>query len=268
VRDRIERQTELLRRQLTTHQVPIERGRHQFIIGQDGEALHDLVAETGCSVIVPPAHDDSETLYIIGPPDRIENAVNKILDTAASMSVSNIDLTRQHGRAPPAHAHRVSRYLKERQAIAELERQFTANFALPASTNSPPSWQIFSKDGKQGMRARTEAMNLIAGHPPSRFHPMQVHPFYHNHLQTRASQIRRDHGIHLLFPPIEDPESHELILIYERPGSPSEYQLPRQAPSPAEIKEHELAIKQTLALLNDIIGSRQVVSRDAEAPQK
>jgi rRNA processing protein Krr1/Pno1 len=269
VRERIERQAALLRQQLTSHQVPIERGRHQFIVGQDGDALHDLVAETGCSVIVPPSHDDSETLYIIGPPDRIDSAINKVLDTAASMNVSNIDVGRQHARAPAAHAHNVSRYLKEREALADLERQYASSFVLPTSTNSPANWQIFSKDGKQGMRARTEAMNLLAGHPPSRFQAMEVNPFYHQHLQTRAPQIRRDHGVHLLFPPIENPDTHEILLVYEQPGSPSDYQFPRQAPTAADVQEHERAIKQAYALLTGMVGNRgEVVQRPVEAPPK
>ncbi|KAF2670331.1 hypothetical protein BT63DRAFT_386720 [Microthyrium microscopicum] len=267
-RERIDRQVEALRRQLTSHQLPIERGRHQFIVGQNGDALHDLIEETGCSVIVPPSNDDTETLYIIGPPDKIESAVNKVMDVAASMAVSNVDVARQHARAPPAHAHNLGRYLRERQAIAELERQYAASIVLPVTRDSPANWQIFSQDGKQGMRARTDALNLIAAHPPSRFQSMDVNPFYHNHLQRQAPQIRREHGVHILFP-LEDPESQELVLVYEAPGSPSEYSLPRQPPSAAEIKEHQQSVQAALKYLNSIVGNnKNVVSQHFEAPPK
>jgi rRNA processing protein Krr1/Pno1/predicted RNA-binding protein YlqC (UPF0109 family) len=269
VRKAIEQHAAELKRHLASRPVSIEQGRHQFIVGQNGEGLRDLIAETGCSVLVPPPEDDSETLYIVGPPNKLEGAVNRVLDQAASMSVSNIDLARQHARAPPFHPYFLSRYLKERQALADLERQYAASFVLPPSQQSPANWQIFSKDGKQGMRARAEAMNLIAAHPPSRFHAATIDPFYHTHLRTRAPQIRREQGVHLLFPPSEDTESHQIVLIYEQPGAPSEYKFPREAPTAAEIKEHELAIQKSKALLDSLFGNRgEVVSRQVEAPSK
>jgi hypothetical protein len=269
-RDKIERQAQVLRQQLTSHQLPIERGRHQFIVGQGGDAVHDLITETGCSVVVPPAHDDNETLYIIGPPDRIENAVNKIMDIAASMAVSNVDIARQHAKAPPAHAHNLTRYLQQRQAIAALEQQYGANIVLPTSADAPPTWQIFSQDGKQGMRARTDVMNIVAAHPPSRLHPMQLDPYFHPYLRNRAAQqVRKNHGVHILFPESTTEESPDLVLVYEAPGSATSYQLPRQAPSLAEVKEHEKAIQEAKKYLMSVIGNdANIVSRPVEAPQK
>jgi rRNA processing protein Krr1/Pno1 len=267
-RAKIERRVNVLKRQLTSQQLAIERGRHQFIIGQNGQSLHDLLEETGCSVILPPPGDDSEELYIVGPPGNIDLAVNKILDIAASMAVSNVDVARQHAKAPPAHAHNVSRYLRDRQAIADLERQYAANFVLPTSQNAPQNWQIFSSDGKQNIRARTDAMNLISAHPPSRFHTYNVNPFYHTHLQKQAPQVRKEHGVHLLFP-LDNPESNEVIVVYEQPGSPSEYQIPRQAPTPQQIQEHQKAVQAAVKFLDELLGPQEdIVSRHVEAPPK
>ena len=268
-REQIERQVQALRQQLTSHQLPIERGRHQFIVGQGGDAVHDLFAETGCSVVVPPAHNDDEALYVIGPPDRIENAVDTIMDIAAKMAVSNVDISRQHAKAPPAHAHNLTRYLQERQAIAALEQQYGANIVVPTSKNAPATWQIFSQDAKQGMRARTDVMNLIAGHPPSRLHPMEVNPFFHSHIRNRAvQQVRKSHGVHILFPE-KGVDSSELILVYEAPGPAAGYELPRQAPSAAQTREQEKAIQEARKFLLSLIGEDpKVVSRPVEAPQK
>ena len=267
-RERIERQTEALKRLLTSYQLSIERGRHQFIVGKDGDALRNLMAETGCSVVVPPSHEDSETLYIIGPQDKLDSAVNKVMDMATSMSVTNVDVARQHARAPQAHAHNIGRYLRERQAIEALEQQYGTNFVLPTSRDGAANWEIYSQDGKAGMRARTDALNLIAAHPVSRFHSMQVNPFFHSHLQSRKHQIRHDHGVHMLFP-LDDPESHELILVYEQRGPPSEYTVPRQAPAPGDVQEHQRGIQQAVTYLQSIVGDgNDVVTHRFEAPQK
>jgi rRNA processing protein Krr1/Pno1 len=268
-RDKIERQVAALRQQLTSHEVPIERGRHQFILGPDGDLLHDFVAKTGCSIVMPPGHEDSENLYIIGPANRIDDAVNRVMDIAAGMSSSNIDVARQHARAPPSHPYQLARYLQQRRALANLEREFEASVSLPPPQNAQASWQIFARDGKQGMKARAAVVNLIAAHPPSRFHSVEVNPFFHNHLQNQAHAIRREHGVHLLFPPIEDPESHEIILIYERPGSPSEYEFPKQAPSPAQVQEYQKIMQQVVQqILGDVGDGKDIISQHFEASQK
>ncbi|KAK5281329.1 hypothetical protein LTR16_006345, partial [Cryomyces antarcticus] len=48
-RAEIERQVQELQRQLTAEQMSIERGRHQFIVGDKGNAMHDFLEKTGCA---------------------------------------------------------------------------------------------------------------------------------------------------------------------------------------------------------------------------
>jgi hypothetical protein len=268
-RESIERQVQALRQQLTSARLPVERARHQFLVGKNSDSVHDLLAKTGCSVIVPPANDSSEHLYIIGPPDKIEEATDHILDLCSSMAVQIIDPARVHPGAPQTHSHDLCRYLQQRQALAAIEEQYKASVTLPpgdADANQP--WQIFSNDGRQGMRARTDISNLISAHPPSRFHPMEVHPYFHQHLRSNAvPQLRRSHGVHVLFP--SDPESSRLVLIYEESGSPAEYEFPRGEPSKQEIQEYQKAIKKAAEELLGIVGpNSDIVSRPVNAPQK
>jgi hypothetical protein len=97
---------------------------------------------------------------------------------------------------------------------------------------------------------------------------MQVNPFFHSHLRSQKQQIRLDHGVHMLFP-LGDPESHEVILVFEQRGPPSEYTVPRQAPAPADIQEHKRGIQQAIAHLQSIVGDgNDVVSHRFDAPQK
>ena len=120
-RAEIERQVRELQRQLTLEQLAMERNRHQFIVGDMGTSLQDFLAETGCSVILPPDHDDSEMITIVGPPDRIEDATNKIYDLAAAMQSANADIGRQFANAPrgaQAHVRDMTRYLQRRDALA------------------------------------------------------------------------------------------------------------------------------------------------------
>ncbi|KAF2139453.1 uncharacterized protein K452DRAFT_320563 [Aplosporella prunicola CBS 121167] len=265
-RAELERQVEELRRQLTINQMPIERGRHQFIIGERGGSLHDFLAETGCAVIMPPSSDDSEILTIVGPAEKIDVGMNKVMDLASAMQATNVDIARQHANSQ-AHARNLTRYLRQRQAVAELERMHDASIVLPTSVDGPTAWEIYSRDAKNGMRARMDIMNLISGHPPSRLAEVNVDPFYHQHLRQRAAQrVRNDMGVELVFPD-NDMDSQPLVLVYEGPSTPSDYQLPRGAPSAADAQAFQRALQVAQQHIQSLIGQEQIVGRDVEAPQ-
>jgi len=263
----IDRQVQELQRQITLDQMAIERGRHQFIVGEMGTSLNEFLAETGCSVILPPASDDSELLTVVGPPERIEEGLNKIMDLASSMSMASADIARQHADAPrgaQTHARDVTRYLQQRKAIEQLERQHGARI-VPDSTGA---WQIYARDGKNAMKARSDVMNLISGHPPTRFHPVSVDPFYHDHLRTQAAaQIREQHGVHVVVP--DDRDDSTILLVFEGPAAAPEYELPRQKPSPQDAQAFAKALQQAQQhVLGLFAGQQAIVSRDVEAPVK
>ncbi|KAF2802244.1 uncharacterized protein BDZ99DRAFT_576946 [Mytilinidion resinicola] len=263
----LEQQVQQLRRDLAISETPVERGRHQFIVGDKGGSLHDFLEATGCTVILPPNSEDSEAIYIVGPPDKIENGVSKLQELASSMQMARADIARQHGNAQ-AHARNVTRYLKQRQAIEELERQHEASIILP-STEGSTAWEIFARDGKNMLKARNDIMSLISSHPPSRISNMTVDPFYHQFLQQRnAQQIRDDKGVQIVFPD-EAEDSSDLILVFEGLEPSADYVLPRGAPSAADVKAYQSALQEAQQLIESLTSSQEeIVSRDVEAPSK
>ncbi|KAF2680883.1 RNA binding effector protein-like protein Scp160 [Lentithecium fluviatile CBS 122367] len=267
IQAQIERRVQQLREQLAIEQRSIERGRHQFIIGERGGSLHDFLAETGCSVILPPSNDDSEAIYIVGPPDRIEAGVNKLEELASEMSMATADAAREHkGANSQVHAHNLTRYLQQRQALSELERLHEASIVAPTDRDGPTAWEIYSRDRKNNVKARGDIINVFASHPPSRFSTVSVDPFYHHFLQQQnARQIREDTGVHVVFPN-ESEESPDLILVYEGATPFDEYTIPRGAPPAAEIKAYQQALQQAQQLIQAItIKHPNVVSKHVEA---
>lgn len=266
-RAELERQVSELQRQLTLEQMAIERGRHQFIVGDMGTSLQDFMRETGCSVILPPDNNDSEMLTIVGPPERIEEGMNKIMDLASSMSMASADIAKQHANAPrgaQTHARDITRYLQQRQAIEELERMHNARI-VPDSTGA---WQIYARDGKNAMKARSDIMNVISGHPPTRFHPVDIDQFYHQHLREQAaSGIRDQHGVRVIVPD-EGDDSPVLLVFEDRVPSP-EYQLPRRQPSTQDAQAFQQALQQAQQQILDLMSGREeIVSREVDAPVK
>ncbi|KAF2398874.1 hypothetical protein EJ06DRAFT_583485 [Trichodelitschia bisporula] len=270
VRQELENHARALRNQLGVKQIEVEPNRHQFIVGDKGTSLHDFLAETGCTVVRPPPGDDSEILYIVGPSDKLASGHDKVEELAGQMQSTSVDIGKQFANAPggsSAHARNVTRYLRERQAVDALERQHNASIVLPRGDEAPSAWQIWSKDYKNARNARADILQYVNAHPPARLRPVDVDPFFHRHIrEQQAQQLRRQHGVHIVFP---DGDSSDLLLVYEEPGSPSEYDVPRQQPSPADIRKMEEAIVQAQKQLASMIKEYQdIVSHNFDAPPK
>ena len=272
VRSAIERRVEYLRRQITLSQLAIDRGRHQFILGDNGESLHDLLQDTGCSVILPPASDDTEMLTITGPHEKIESGIEKVMNLASSMQMSSVDVARQHANAPmgsQAHARALTRYLQQRRAIEQIERQYDARIVVPITEDSRMNWEIYSRDGKNTIRARSDIINLINAHPPARLRHVEVDPFLHQHIQQQSSQLVRDSfGVHLLLPNPADQQQH-VTLVYEGPSEAGTYQPPFQRPSPQELAAFDKALHQAQEhILNLVQGQQEIGAASVEVPPK
>ena len=272
-RSEIERQVSELRKQLTLTQLAIDRDQHQFVIGDKSGSLHDLLEETGCAVIVPPESDDTEMLTVTGPQDRLELGMDKIMNLATSMQMSSVDIARQHASAPmgpQVHARALTRYLQRRQAIEQLEQLFDSRIVIPAAADTPMIWKVYSKDGKNTIRARSEIINLVNAHPPSRMKHVDMDPFFHQYIQEQAARrIRDDHGVHLLIPD-EIEHSPQVVLICEGPASQTpDFELPKQRPSQAETAGFERALQEAEAqILGLMTGQEEIVERIVEAPPK
>ena len=271
-RAEVEREVEQLKRRLALHQFPMDRGRHQIVFGDRSDSLHDFLEETGCTVVLPHESSDSEDLLIVGPPDRLEQAKQKLMELAASMHEATVDIARHHPNAPlgaHAHAQNVQRYLQQRQALQELERLHDARIVLPTARNGSAAWNIYARDGMNSMRARTDIANLLSAHPPTRLKAVNVDPFFHSHLQQQAAQqIRDEYGVHVVVPDEID-DSPDVLLVYEGPMAQSDYEIPRKQPTGAEIRIFERTLQEAqdhlLALLS---GHGDIESRELEAPQK
>ncbi|QKX58723.1 uncharacterized protein TRUGW13939_05850 [Talaromyces rugulosus] len=265
-RAEIERRAAELQAQLTLRQLAINRGQHQFILGDSHTALHEFLADTGCAVILPPTSEDSEFLTITGPPEHIEAGINRAMDLATSMQMASIDLSRQHSAA---HARALTSYLQQRRIIRELERAYDARIVLPQAIDRPVTWEVYSRDGKNTIRARSDIMNLLQAHPPARLRSVPVDPFFHPFLSSRSTtQLKDQYGVHLIVP--DDVNSPEVVLVYEGQQEPdSEFQIPRQKPSGEELAQFERALQSAQEYLISTLGDQtNIVQNSVPIPAK
>lgn len=247
----------------------IEANRHQFILGAPGFDLDDFVRETGCSLVLPPPGDDSETIYVVGPPDRIEAAKDKAIDLASGMVNNPVDFARHYQGPSESRAQyirNVSRYMQKRQALNEITNQHNAQITFPSDPSQPLT--LWTRDPRAGVKARQDVLNTISGHPHQRFRNMNVHPFYQRNLEEQyARHLREQHGVHVIRSGEDDDE--QLLLVYEDRNPVHQYNIPQRRPEAEEVARFQEALQEAEQYLLQAIGEQQaIISRQIEAPMK
>lgn len=270
-RDAILRRTQQLRQEMLMEQLSIQRGRHQFIIGERGVPMEDFFEETGCAIIMP-SDDDDDIVTIVGHPDQVQAGVEKAMDLAMNMQCSNIDISRFHRQAPggaAVHARNVTRYLRERKEIGRLEKTYGVHFNTPHSEEGALPWELFSRDGKSAIRAQSEIKGLVESHPPARMATVPVDAFYHPYFRNELlPQVRQNYGVQLVVPTASE-ASAPVLLVYEGPSSAESYQIPRGQPTQAEIKEMQKVLQDARAhIINFMNQQEPVASFTLEADKK
>ncbi|PHH80063.1 hypothetical protein CDD82_1995 [Ophiocordyceps australis] len=271
VRAEIEARAAELKRLLQAEQLSIQRGRHQFIIGDLGVAAENFFAKTGC-VIVLPTDGEEDMVTIVGPPDRVPNAVEHAMDLAMGMQMSNFDIARFHRNAPcgaAVHAGYVTRYLRHCQELERLERLYHTHITTPFSEDRVQPWELYSREGKNAIRAQSEITGIIHGHPPSRIQALPVDSFFHQHIKNDITpRVKRDFGVQIVVPEAHEP-SAPILLVYQGPESAEPYNLPRTKPSDADIKIFQQGIKDAQQHILDLIGKQEAItSTSLEVPPK
>ncbi|EGX90950.1 RNA binding effector protein Scp160, putative [Cordyceps militaris CM01] len=272
VRAEIERQVAELHKQLELEQLSIQRGRHQFIIGNRGIPMEDFFADTGCAILLP-SDDEDDLITIVGPPDQVQVGVEKAMDLAMGMQMSNIDLSRFHRTAPSGaavHAANITRYLRERREIDRIEKLYSTHINTPFSQDGALPWELYSRDGKNAIRAQSEITGIINGHPPARMQNVNVDPFFHQHLRVDVSpRLKKEHGVQLVIPETSDP-SGAVLLVFEGPsGAESDYQPPRVKPSEAELADFQKGLADAQKYILDLIGQQESLTSVAlDVPAK
>lgn len=264
LRQAIDRQVAELRRELLLEQLEIQRGRHQFIIGHSGLSPEDFFEQTGCAIILPTDEDD-DAITIVGPPSRINAAVQKAEELSQSMSLNNVDHLKWTRKQAPnnaaVHSRNVTRYLRQRNEIKRLEQQYRARINTPVSGDGALPWELYLPQGQSFTAASSDIRNLFESHPPSRMSTVDVDPFFHPYMQNEVSrQVREQYGVQLVVPTVTE-SGAPVLLVYETPGpSSSSYDIPRTAPSQSDIKAFSEGLRAAEKHIADLMSQQDSVT--------
>lgn len=65
--------------------VEVKKSQHRYVIGPRGNAINEILAETGVFVEMPPNSEDSETITLRGPQEKLGLALTKVYEKANSV---------------------------------------------------------------------------------------------------------------------------------------------------------------------------------------
>ena len=265
----IEALAEELERQLAIDDFPVERSRHQFIIGKPGMKPEEFFNETGCAIILP-SDEEEDLITIIGPPELTQAARTKAVNLAGDMKNSRVDISKQHKGASggPVHARNVTQYLRQRKAIEQLEDLHRAHIVTALGQNGAAMpWDLYSRDYNNITNAQAAINSIVSAHPPSRFASINVDPFYHKYLRDGITPVvKKDFGVHVVTPS-SDSDTAVLLVFEGDAGLEPEYEVPRGQPSPDEIRAFQQGLADARKHILDIISAQaQIKSTSIDVP--
>ena len=261
----IEKLVKELEQQLRMEDQSYQRSQHQFIVGDRGMSPEDFLAKTGCIVVLPDDAIDTEDVIIIGPEDRLNDGIAEAERLAAEMLSTSVDPFAHIKGSDDAssHARALALYLQEREIAEELARNYNAQISFPTGSTTNARWDIFSRDQMALNKARGDVTKIVQAHPPNKVKRMPVDAYFHPHVRKQHKKSMRENlGVHMIV------DDDAIFLIYEgKPEPNTEFQLPRQRPSQAELTEFEAALQEAH---NQIAGDGfpQVAERTIPLPKK
>ncbi|EPS41164.1 hypothetical protein H072_4956 [Dactylellina haptotyla CBS 200.50] len=231
-RARLEKHAKQLHNDFESISINIPKPQHRFLIGDRGRAISDILLESGCSVVLPPAHVQHNAVLVVGPKEKIGNGVTAVMNKANSMSFDSIDIARAHAQAfsnevamQRQHARDLARYFRKIKEIQRIESLFDVQVSLPKTDvlydlNTGVMIEILGKEKDNVRKAKQEVINIVNTHPPSRLGYTDIEPLLHRHIigakGRNLQKIKEDHGVEVLFAD-EDDQDSQVVLIYDGP---------------------------------------------------
>merc|ERR1712088_431361 len=83
--EKIKEISKVLEKKATTVSVEVKKSQHKYVIGPKGNAINEILQETGVFVEMPSSESVSETITLRGPQDKLGLALTKVYEKANSV---------------------------------------------------------------------------------------------------------------------------------------------------------------------------------------
>lgn len=79
-----------LEKKCSTISIEVKKSQHKYVIGPRGNAINEILADTGVFVEMPPNDTNSESITLRGPQEKLGLALTKVYEKANSVATANI----------------------------------------------------------------------------------------------------------------------------------------------------------------------------------
>jgi len=189
----------------------------------NGELIREILAGTGCAVIVPPL--PVHKVYVVGPTSRTSEAMNAVLRKVEEYKLVALDLCKAFVTAPDgakAHAMEVLRHARKTPEVRQINKECDVELIYPTpdilyDLGKPCYIFIIGKSKEYVDAATKRVVTIFGSYTPERVAHINVDPLHHKYIIGKdgkgAKKISAQTTVELLFP--EDSEDESIALIYE-----------------------------------------------------
>ncbi|KAL7267107.1 hypothetical protein RUND412_010318 [Rhizina undulata] len=196
----------------------VPKSKHQFFTENKAELIHEVLEETGCTVILP-AGAKADKAIIFGPVDKIGAGLGFVLKKASRIYSHAIDICRVYQKV---HARDLTRYFILKGSLNEIKARHEVKFTYP-----PPeelydlekkvcTISIFGKTPEAVKSAQADLIKLLECYKPHKLARVDIEPLHHRVIQRTTGRalksVNSEIPVELLFP--EDEKDPEIILVY------------------------------------------------------
>jgi len=248
VRAEIERKVAEFKTGFHSVLVPVNKAKHRFFTSNRGQLIHQVLAATGCTVILPEGAK-ADSLIVYGPNDKIPQGYQEVLKASNDYQQAAIDVCKAYPNAPGGpklQARDITRYLNCLGELVSLQSEFDLEITAPSGDelydlNKPCVIHIIGKSMNGVNGAKAKIQELYTKLTPGRVLRFEVEPLHHKLIVGKDGRgvkriVDKFPGLGLLLP--EDAEEAEIVLIYDGPSQDPE----EISKSLEEVKEHILSV--------------------------
>lgn len=204
--------------------VPVVASKHRFFTSNKGRLIHEVLAETGCTVILP-SSGKADSVIVYGPTAKIGAGFSVTNAKAEAYQYIGIDVCKAHPKAPGGaklQARDITRYLKQKRELQDVEREFDVEITLPTTQelydpNTPCVVGIIGQSLENVKEAQLRIQALYSQYHPGKVVRLDVEPLHHRHIVGKDGRgtktIIEKRPVELLFP--ENPEEAEIVFVYD-----------------------------------------------------
>lgn len=198
----------------------------QIFTRNKAQLIHEVLQESGSTVIGPPKHIvPAAKVFIFGPSGNKRQAVVSVYEKADKFYVKAIDLCKPFRDAKigaKAHARNVVLHVFRKPTIRAIEKECDVEIEWPANNllddlNAACYVSIIGKSEEAIRSATGRLVEFLQAYNPGRFEYIDVEPLHHKHIRGKdtkgTEKIGAAHSVELIFP--KDTDEPQIVLVYE-----------------------------------------------------